>query len=1591
MSLTWQEWTPKVARFYAEVLRSSSANASRHLHSLNAVLRYGLVADLSAFELSTQDILRKDSFTLRLKRDSALGPLAEPEWDEEPGEESNRDSTESDDSGSQDSATAFERARSAALRILRRQEGDPHNRETTIGYPIIGGRAGRQLINGALLNWDVELEYNPGTQRLVISKRSQAPTLNVTLLERFVSEPRELDALRTAILPLLISEEFGADTVAEILKIVVGGVEALRYLHPLDSAGSELLTQFVTALRESRAGEAPLLLESGVLLNGPRSFAHLLDDLDAIGKLQDIGGKSALANIVGDVPDEGVGEVEISSLPFQETADGGDPLWFPRRSNKAQRRIARLAAKADVLTVQGPPGTGKSHTIANLVSHFVSTGKTVLVTSHQQKALEVVTDLLPKVDYLAMSVLRGDKESMARLKAQLTGTQSIDETAIQAVRSDLKAATERLHSLDQELRRLTRRYMELKQVENDEHHNVAQYGELKEYDQIDHEDSPPYNRVHEIARALREWADLVNQLGPALHDYSELVRPDGEGTTRIEEVRIVGNLQDLSRLVEWAERPVTEAAAALMSELDGRGPALEDEINALATWFADIGEVLAERFLRIEGREPDDAGVRSWHSAARRVGGDEIVRLRKRVMEEVRFFESSALTARDVPSALGQVDRLRLIQALTILEGAGRNIFRWHLFPSVRNARKGLVAAGFPKPLRRTIVRDLEHARAVIEWDDRRSAAGDLVEEILDVASGSGLNLKSRAGDGQSGIVRVLGSVSDILEIMIQLLSAPLLHGDATGIAPKVSFSLRPGDRQRTIAMLTEVVARLRYEAELDRIAKVLDHPGEWYERIRALITELRSGSLTGEGARTIDHLNALVDNYPHYQRLVDLETTELSSLHRTRTKVREQILKSRSMPEWVADAEKAFDAHRLGSLLRQSLAANPDDLTEIAKKIRDGQDKRLRLIGAVIERKRKVAVATAVRRPANRVALRELSKLLNRRSRTDSLLALRGQIDYGAVLEVFPAWVCTIEDVARLFPLEAGLFDVLIVDEASQCAQTTALPLAFRAKRMIVVGDEEQLKPATARFLAQGVISTLQSSNGLDQHPKAMFINGRDSFLELAEACSNASDFLDEHFRCDPAIIRWSNHRFYNNRLKIMTSRRANSFPVALRVYELKDADDDPDKKVNLREAEAVVAEARRLVESGEADRLTIGIISPYRDQADLIQQLLLREFSDIPDALIGHRITASTADGFQGDERDIILYSFRYGPSSSPGVVTAIQNERERLNVAFTRAKRLGICFISVPIERFPKGEIRDFLMHSRTVQNRAGDLSEQVDRPDHFDSEFERKVCQALRDRGLKVTTQEPCAGFRIDLVVEDEEGRILGVECDGAWKEDEFGRLRPEDYHRQDILERANWVIHRISGRRYYHNPEFEIDRVVETLRRQPTAKDRAIHIGPRLSERQLDVSIGDRAPERPNAEAAQAASSQVEPLATQVEHPSGATEAEAHVPTLFDDVVDTDEERAASLAHPEDLTTLDARLDFLGATAAAQVVAVKKLLRWGLEGALEGSAIDDLNRTLDAVNSGRALTNSQVNYLHELWESAKRQGFDPDEVILPDGS
>jgi len=463
---------------------------------------------------------------------------------------------------------------------------------------------------------------------------------------------------------------------------------------------------------------------------------------------------------------------------------------------------------------------------------------------------------------------------------------------------------------------------------------------------------------------------------------------------------------------------------------------------------------------------------------------------------------------------------------------------------------------------------------------------------------------------------------------------------------------------------------------------------------------------------------------------------------------------------------------------------------------------------------------------------INSLKQILKRKRKTYSFLQLRNHIDYKRLLSVFPCWIMSIEDVSRIFPLESGLFDYLIVDEASQCNQATALHLAYRAKRMVVVGDDKQMKNPNTQFLSDSVVRLNLTKHNLDKHPKAKFFHGRNSLLDLAIGCQDISPvFLNEHFRCEPPIIEFSNKHFYDTNLKILTQFRRKRFSPCMEIRIINGAYDDPDDtKQNIVEAKALIGELKRMIESGELEgdkkgkKLSVGILSLFRRQASLLQSMMYEAFEDNPSTIKEHEMIASTVDGFQGDERDVILYSFRYALNSKPGTIHALQRETDehslgRLNVAFSRARRKVVCFISVPKDNFPKGLIRDYLNHVTLVQNSSYSRLGNPNEREKCQSDFERDIFDELLKRGLDVYAQVPCAGFFIDFVVIDKEGRRMAVECDGEFHYDEYGELREEDYQRQDIIERNGWFIHRISSCKFYANPQKAIDKLIEDLQKQ----------------------------------------------------------------------------------------------------------------------------------------------------------------------------
>ncbi len=418
----------------------------------------------------------------------------------------------------------------------------------------------------------------------------------------------------------------------------------------------------------------------------------------------------------------------------------------------------------------------------------------------------------------------------------------------------------------------------------------------------------------------------------------------------------------------------------------------------------------------------------------------------------------------------------------------------------------------------------------------------------------------------------------------------------------------------------------------------------------------------------------------------------------------------------------------------------------------------------------------------------------------------LKEDFNFETLLKVFPCWIMSIEDVARVFPLKAGLFDYVIVDEASQCSLPSSIPTLFRGKKAIIVGDDKQLSDFTKDWIPKTLNESLIRELKLRVVKKFDSLDAKaNSLFDSCSVFREVPILLTEHFRSYPEIINFSNGKFYGWKLRIMTHSLNNTLGNILNIIEIDGASEN-NLKVNEKEAMAVIDHLKKLIGDQQYKGLTFGILSLFREQANYMRKLIYDD-DFLRENIHQYSIITDTVDGFQGDERDVILYSFRFSTNSSPNIFSFTRGEGgwRRVNVAFTRPRKQVFCFISGPVDKFPSGLIKEFLHYVKSPTTL--EVNKEL-----MQSDFEKDVYEILKqDKGLTIIPQFATCGFFIDFVLR-KNGKTLALECDGMQHFTETAELIEADIERQDILERAGWNIRRVSSREFYRDPKSSIDKV-----------------------------------------------------------------------------------------------------------------------------------------------------------------------------------
>ena len=444
---------------------------------------------------------------------------------------------------------------------------------------------------------------------------------------------------------------------------------------------------------------------------------------------------------------------------------------------------------------------------------------------------------------------------------------------------------------------------------------------------------------------------------------------------------------------------------------------------------------------------------------------------------------------------------------------------------------------------------------------------------------------------------------------------------------------------------------------------------------------------------------------------------------HKKRVEAAEARLGPGDAEERLADLTRKRDALRLLAADGMSLTPRLDDIAakeDIAARMRGRQltDEWISSLGR--DEKRTLAqVSSAV--------------TSNRSARRRALAAL----DPKSLTRAAPLWIGSVRDVDEVLPEVAGLFDLVILDEAAQIDQMNAANALVRAKRAVVCGDPNQLGHTS--FVSGEAVAKATRQFGTN----AELLNPRSVSTYDVVAAQVPVEVLDEHFRSVPHLIEFSSRRFYGGDLHVATRHPRSDAADHIHVSVVQGTRNT--SKVN----EAEVEECLRLVEQyARGGATSIGLISPFRAQADALEEAILEKYR--LEEIDAYGLRVGTVHSYQGDERDVLIISLAVGSDEADSAWRFV-NQANLFNVMVTRAREEVVVVTSNPE---PPGLAGEYIEWSEPLSDLVADAK--------LRDPWIDRIAAALREQGIPVRCGYRVGRHHIDIVAGTGE-HAVAVEC------------------------------------------------------------------------------------------------------------------------------------------------------------------------------------------------------------------------------------
>lgn len=1178
-------------------------------------------------------------------------------------------------------------------------------------------------------------------------------------------------------------------------------------------------------------------------LDGLTKFINtMMNDIEAGGEIP-----RPLSNIAGaSIASPGIDRGE-PTLEQQLAEVGGEDIniLLTKPANKEQLEIARQINTHDAVLVQGPPGTGKTHTIANLIGHFLSLGNRVLVTSYTPKALNVLKDKLPEsLQNLCVAMLEDSHKDMEKSVDGITEYMS-RHTTDELSRKVAETEEERKSVIDK-LAEVRKKIYAI---------NFREYQPLT-YNGEGISPSKAARFVNHHVSELDYIPGRITTGAPLPLSFKELTQlyQSNAQITADEEKELDYNLPDPTKLISpenyrtlleqrnILNRQIREEAAKIDAKIEPVMPEGGERADGVV-----LEVTRADNVIRLRGAEDEALSelqkylanldcVKDWMIIVAADGGrgfgarQRWEKLRDTIIKTCNYADKSIKAVFGQEITIDETLNLQELRELlpemkSLYEDNGKIPLLKRLFnKKYEKATNGIHING--KPMDSAEKCDM--VLCFLHLSDLRTECARYWNELMKGMEVPAFEKLHGGKEPESVAKNITGKITHWLDWYSNDFQSLCTLMRKSGMSPEDIFEHNDFDDNATkiqkiltqfntllpvlVTIQKKATELFNVKSHLNEIQQALDDAASLGS---ILCTKLRDASLAEDMVLYKELYYELRNLYQKYtvqhRRKEYLE--RLSPVAPTWANDIRNRVGNCGESEVFENIEEAWRVKQYSQMLADITAQPFDELqqqsVELSRSYREVTG-RLAEYRAWYHLLQRVQKDTGMNQ--NLQGWKQVTKKIGRGTgKRASMYRAEAKKLMAKCQKAVPVWIMTLNSVLNNMVPGRNKFDVMIVDEASQ-ADITSLSLTYLAKKVIIVGDDKQVSPM-AVGLDIDKMNALADMYIKNRIPNWALYTGNTSLYDIATTICKPL-MLHEHFRCVPDIINFCNQLCYDDKIKPLRDTSNCKLLPAVVNYRV-DGHRGVKNKTNAVEADTIVALIQSMLQLPEYEDKTFGVISLLgMEQAKMISTRLIKklDFADIE----RHKIICGDAAQFQGDERDVILLSMV--DSNEEGSPLRLKHpdandNYKRYNVAVSRARDQLFVVHSLDASKdFKDGDIRKRLLDYADNPHALQQEYERIE--SNAESPFEEAVAKSLVKKGYHVVQQWAVGSYRIDMVVSDNKGRVA-LECDGECWHSGGAKIR-EDMERQTILERLGWRFIRLRGSEYYSNPEKAMQRIFDNL-------------------------------------------------------------------------------------------------------------------------------------------------------------------------------